>query len=134
MTIALHQDVVGLQIAVQLAGRMQRRQAATQLRQRIAERHLIAVRGVCQKVRAVDELHREIRHVRLDVELVQHNQVGMCQIGERSKLALEGIQRGRPGAVQKLERQRRLSQRIERLVDAAVTTATQAAQQAKAAD
>jgi hypothetical protein len=53
---------------------------------------------------ALDELHREEPRALRGVELVQRDQVGMDDVGERAELALEPIQIAARGRAQLLER------------------------------
>ena len=103
------QHVRRLEIAVQLAGLVQREQRVDELDQRAAQPLLVNRRreDVLARARraarlrrahpvderhALDELHREVPVALGGVQLVQRDEVRMHDVGERAELALEPVQ------------------------------------------
>ena len=100
-----HAHVGGLQIPVQLAGRVDRDEALGDLEQCGAQpRHVQPARShVLQKLTAPHQLHREVPLVPLPEQLVQGHEIAMGDIGEGAEFALEAIDGGGVGPAQSLQ-------------------------------
>jgi hypothetical protein len=129
-----HAHVQRLEVAMQLAGRMQRRDPLGQLTQRRTQ-PLEAQPGgphVAQEVGAGHQLHREEPFVVLAEELVQGNEVRVTDVGEGAKLAFEAEQGIGRELVELLEGYGRGALPVVRLVDNAEAAGTEAALQDEA--
>jgi hypothetical protein len=120
------QHVRRLDVAVHLAGGVQRDQRAPELDQPMAQLALVAG-GPGQEVLAAHQLHREEQPPLLLVELAERDQVRVLEILERAELVLEVRDRLRVDVAQRLERHLRAAIAVPRLVDVARRSAADAA-------
>jgi hypothetical protein len=118
--VGRHADVGGLDVAMDLVGRVQDVEPLRELRQRLAQTSLVKLAAWSHEghqVLARHELHREEPLAMALEQLTQRDEVRMRQILERSKLALEAKQRVGSKARQGLEGDARALTAVERLVD-----------------
>jgi len=85
---------------------------------------------MAEEIDALDELHREIPLLPLDRELVEGDQVGMGDPGERTELVLEAVERPRAQPAERLERHLLIASEVARAIDDAEAPGAQAAVEA----
>ncbi|MCY1008945.1 hypothetical protein OV079_25985 [Nannocystis pusilla] len=138
--VAADQDVVGLDVAVDEAGRVRRRQAARRLgehRRDLAPAPTL-LREPCPKGHAGDELHGDEHLVAVEADLVDLDHVRVRQLGQRLGLAQQPILPARVrlavAALQQLDRDLAVELRIVGRVDHSHRPGAEAAEQREATD
>ena len=113
--VGRHEDVSRLDVAVEDAPRVQRRDALRKLQRRSAKSldvtsrtpgrvvRLVSMLDILEKVDATNQFHREKPQLALAEQLVQFDKVGMANVDERTEFAFEPIQECRICSSQDLQ-------------------------------
>ncbi len=114
-----HQDVRGLEVAVHLAGRVQRGDPQGELLEPRAQPGLVEALAadMREEVHAPDQLHRVEGLAKALEELVQRDQVGVRELVDRAELALEPQEAVPIDVAQGLERDQLTALAVVGLVD-----------------
>ena len=117
------QDVRRLQIAVEVAERVELADRVRDAAERAAQRAGTGGARVLGQHHAVDQLHREERRVVADHEIEEPDQPRDVDVGQRAELGLDPDQRVERHLAEPLERDGRAVFEVHRLVDVAARPA-----------
>src|SRR6185295_10355698 len=116
------QDVRWLDVAMQLASCVQHRYAISELTERADEsfaREMFASLSthIPDEAHTPHAFHREERSLIIDEQLVQADQVRMCDVGQAAELALQSIEVGGATPAQRFQRHHLVSESVVHFVD-----------------